>query len=311
MRSGTRYKPAVLRLIVAVLAIGLALSAARAPRGAPLLALRSRAVPLHPDDLGQERVGGLRYRGGIELVALDPRFGGLSDLRVTEKGRRLVAVSDCGFALVARLHYDERGNLSGASSAQMTALTAPGGRPLRGGEEDAESLVLAPDGAFIGFVANGQPRRVPITGGASLVLAIHHLGPVGAGSGAKIVNNGVMHALMVVLIEAGAMAKKLGIPMTTLVEILGRPDGIRRPLEHRVRERMLDGNYAGGMSVMNARKDSMLALETAQDYGVPLFATLAAHTPYEIAQQKGMGELDYASLAKLWEEWCDLDFADK
>jgi 3-hydroxyisobutyrate dehydrogenase len=140
---------------------------------------------------------------------------------------------------------------------------------------------------------------------------IHHLGPVGAGSGAKIVNNGVMHALMVVLIEASAMAKKLGIPMKTLVEVLGRPDGIRRPLEHRVRERMLDGNYAGGMSVMNARKDSMLALETAQDYGVPLFAILAAHTPYEIAQQKGMGDLDYASLAKLWEEWCDLDFAEK
>jgi len=140
---------------------------------------------------------------------------------------------------------------------------------------------------------------------------IHHLGPVGAGSGAKIVNNGVMHALMVVLIEASAMAKKLGIPMKTLVEVLGRPDGIRRPLEHRVRERMLDGNYAGGMSVMNARKDSMLALETAQDYGVPLFAILAAHTPYEIAQQKGMGDLDYASLAKLWEEWCDLDFSEK
>jgi 3-hydroxyisobutyrate dehydrogenase-like beta-hydroxyacid dehydrogenase len=142
-----------------------------------------------------------------------------------------------------------------------------------------------------------------------LAATIHHLGPVGAGSGAKIVNNGVMHALMVVLIEAAAMGKKLGIEMPKLVEILGRPDGIRRPLEHRVKERMIDGNYAGGMSVMNARKDSALALETAQDYGVPLFATLAAHTPYEIAQQKGMGELDYASLAKLWEEWCELDFS--
>ena len=144
-----------------------------------------------------------------------------------------------------------------------------------------------------------------------LAAAIHHLGPVGAGSGAKIVNNGVMHALMVVLIEAAAMGKKLGIETPKLVEILGRPDGIRRPLEHRVKERMIPGNYNGGMSVMNARKDSALALETAQDYGVPLFATLAAHTPYEIAQQKGMGDLDYASLAKLWEEWCDLDFSDK
>jgi 3-hydroxyisobutyrate dehydrogenase-like beta-hydroxyacid dehydrogenase len=81
-----------------------------------------------------------------------------------------------------------------------------------------------------------------------------------------------------------------------------------RPLEHRMGERMRDENYAGGMSVANARKDSTLALETAQDLGVPMFATLAAHTPYEIAQQAGRGELDYAALAKLWESWCDVRF---
>jgi 3-hydroxyisobutyrate dehydrogenase len=63
------------------------------------------------------------------------------------------------------------------------------------------------------------------------------------------------------------------------------------------------------MSVSNARKDSTLALQTAQDLGVPLFATLAAHTPYEIAEQLGDGDLDYAALAKLWESWCDLRFA--
>lgn len=137
---------------------------------------------------------------------------------------------------------------------------------------------------------------------------IHHLGPVGAGSGAKVVNNAVMHAVMVVLIEAGAMARKLEIPMPTMIEILARPDGLMRPLEHRMGERMRDESYAGGMSVANARKDSTLALETAQDLGVPLFATLAAHTPYEIAQQAGLGELDYAALAKLWESWCDVRF---
>ena len=138
---------------------------------------------------------------------------------------------------------------------------------------------------------------------------IHFLGPVGAGSGAKVVNNGVMHALMVVLIEAGAMAAKLEIPMEKMTEILARPDGIMRPLEHRMRERMRNADYVGGMSVSNARKDSTLALETAQDLGVPLFATLGAHTPYEIAAQVGYGDLDYAALAKLWESWCDVHFA--
>ncbi len=137
---------------------------------------------------------------------------------------------------------------------------------------------------------------------------IHHFGPVGAGSGAKVVNNAVMHALMVVLIEAGAMAGKLGVPLEALADILGSADGVTRPLEHRFRERILDGDYDGGMSVANARKDSMLALETAQDCGVPLFALLAAHTPYDIAESQGLGALDYAALAKLWETWCDLDF---
>ena len=142
-----------------------------------------------------------------------------------------------------------------------------------------------------------------------IAARIHFLGPVGAGSGAKVVNNGVMHALMVVLIEAGAMASKLEIPMETMIEILARPDGLQRPLQHRMAERMRNGDYAGGMSVTNARKDSKLALETAQDLGVPLFATLAAHTPYEIAEQSGYGELDYAALAKLWEAWCGVEFA--
>ena len=137
---------------------------------------------------------------------------------------------------------------------------------------------------------------------------IHHLGPVGAGSGAKVVNNAVMHALMVVLIEAGAMAARLDVPLEKLADILASADGVTRPLEHRFRERILAGDYDGGMSVANARKDSMLALETAQDLGVPLFALLAAHTPYEIADAQGMSDLDYAALAKLWEAWCDLDF---
>ena len=65
----------------------------------------------------------------------------------------------------------------------------------------------------------------------------------------------------------------------------------------------MQGNYAGGMSVSNARKDSVLAIATAQELGIPLYAILASHTPYEIAEATGMGNLDYASLATLWEQW--------
>lgn len=161
------------------------------------------------------------------------------------------------------------------------------------------------------FLAGGSEANMAVARDVLGPIAsrIHHLGPVGAGSGAKVVNNAVMHALMVVLVEAGAMASKLEIPMQAMIEILARPDGIMRPLEHRLRDRVCGGDFAGGMSVTNARKDSTLALETAQDLGVPLFATSASHTPYEIAEQLGYGELDYAALAKLWESWCGLEFS--
>ena len=73
----------------------------------------------------------------------------------------------------------------------------------------------------------------------------------------------------------------------------------------------MGGNYAGGMSVSNARKDSVLALATAQELGIPLYAILASHTPYEIAEASGMGNLDYASLATLWEQWIGVQFSEQ
>ncbi len=83
-----------------------------------------------------------------------------------------------------------------------------------------------------------------------------------------------------------------------------------RPLTHRVQERMLASDYQGGMSVSNARKDSALALEMAQELGVPLYAIQSSHTPYEIAESSGMGNLDYAALATLWEQSAGVHFSD-
>lgn len=157
----------------------------------------------------------------------------------------------------------------------------------------------------ITFLVGGAPddvaRAHPVLEG--MAEAIMHLGPVGTGMGAKVVVNAVAHAVMVVLIEAGTMATKLGLPMQTLVDILRRPEGLMRPLTHRLQERIMQGNYTGGMSVSNARKDSVLALQVAQELGVPLYAIQASHTPYEIAEALGMGNLDYAALATLWEQW--------
>jgi 3-hydroxyisobutyrate dehydrogenase-like beta-hydroxyacid dehydrogenase len=152
--------------------------------------------------------------------------------------------------------------------------------------------------------AMARPVLEPVAAG------IYDLGNLGAGMGIKVVNNAVMHALMVVLIEAFAMSKKLGVPSDTLISILNREEGMLRPLVHRVQERMKYADFEGGMSVTNARKDSCLALATAQQMGVPLFAISASHTPYEIAEANGLGDADYAALSRLWEEWAHVIFKE-
>ncbi|MCP2362437.1 3-hydroxyisobutyrate dehydrogenase [Nonomuraea thailandensis] len=138
------------------------------------------------------------------------------------------------------------------------------------------------------------------------------LGELGAGMAAKVINNAVAHAVMVVLAEAGAMAAATGVSERRLAELLADPEaGLTRPLTHRFLERVLPGDYEGGMPTSAARKDSTLALALAQDAGIPLFAIQACHSVYEIAVGGGLGRQDYASIATLWEQWTGRPISEK
>jgi len=131
-----------------------------------------------------------------------------------------------------------------------------------------------------------------------------HFGPAGAGAAAKVINNAVAHAVMVVVAEAGSLATAAGVSCDKLVGLLSDPQmGLHRPLTHRYAERVMQGNYAGGMPLDAARKDSTLALQLAQSLGVPLFAIQGSHTVYEIAAAAGYGRDDYAAIARLWADW--------
>ncbi|WP_199433700.1 NAD(P)-dependent oxidoreductase [Qaidamihabitans albus] len=146
-------------------------------------------------------------------------------------------------------------------------------------------------------------------GGIDTVLdtlgsTVLRFGTTGAGMAAKVINNQVAHAVMVVLAEATALATSAGVGLDHLVALLSKPDGgLVRPLTHRIAERVAHSDYDGGMPTDAARKDSVLALSMAQQLGVPLFATQAAHTVYDLAVAAGLGRRDYAAVATLWQQW--------
>jgi 3-hydroxyisobutyrate dehydrogenase-like beta-hydroxyacid dehydrogenase len=59
-------------------------------------------------------------------------------------------------------------------------------------------------------------------------------GGLGAGAAAKVINNAVAHAVMVVVAEAGSMATSTGVDQEKLVALLAdREMGLHRPLTHR------------------------------------------------------------------------------
>ncbi len=149
-------------------------------------------VPLDPGDAGRKTVGRLRYLGGLWLRSQDPRFGGLSDLRLSADGGTLWAVSDCGSGFVARLHYDLDGDLASLSDARIVPLADAAGQPLGHDDIDAESLMrVGTDELDVGF--EGRPcirgYGLDFAGPARSVGAPDGLDECGGNSGLELMSD--------------------------------------------------------------------------------------------------------------------------
>lgn len=118
--------------------------------GVEEIPLYAAPIPFDETSAGRTTAGMLAWRGGLLLGSADRRFGGWSDLWVSPDAARLVAISDNGWTLDARIAFD--GTLRGLSHAKLGRLTGPDGKVLEGPAADAEGLARLPDGGFaVGF----------------------------------------------------------------------------------------------------------------------------------------------------------------
>ena len=133
-------------LVATVIAGALALSCGDAY--AASISLSTRPIALDPTDSAVQRVGRLRFLGGLDLRSDEPSFGGLSGLSVMADGR-LTAVTDRGHWFTARVVRDRNGRLTDLTDAALGPLLDTRGRPVAGEWRDAEALERLPGGDWL------------------------------------------------------------------------------------------------------------------------------------------------------------------
>lgn len=156
--SGTKY-------LIAGAALGLGLAFLPAPglagNAARPIDVKAFPVALDPANPEFKKIGKLRYLGGLELTSDDKSFGGYSGLIVDADGRGMLAVSDRGTWLTARLSYQD-GELVGITDAHVAAMLDADGKPVHGSAKDAEALALDPrGGVIVGFELRHRIVRYP------------------------------------------------------------------------------------------------------------------------------------------------------
>lgn len=97
------------------------------------------------------RFGALEFRGGLALTSDFAAFGGISGLHIEADGAHILAVTDNGSWLKARIIYRD-GRPDGLADAEMAPLLGANGKPLAAQHSyDSESLTRIGDFFYVGI----------------------------------------------------------------------------------------------------------------------------------------------------------------
>lgn len=158
--------------------------------------------------------------------------------------------------------------------------------PVSGGRPKAETGTLS---VMVGADADEHAAVAPYL--RCFGENVFHVGPSGAGTIAKLVNNQLFLAGAVLLQEAYLLAAAAGLDPSDLHPIIRASSGATyaalAPML--LRRNVEDVNFRLDI----AAKDLALAVGMADELGLPLAATRAASELYDAAIQAGLGAADF------------------
>ena len=131
----------------------------------------------------------------------------------------------------------------------------------------------------------------------------YYVGPIGAGTIAKLAHNAASFTVQAALAEIFTLGVKAGVEPLALFKALRQDATGRKRTFDRLPEHFLPGVYdPPAFTVKLAHKDMALAMELAKEQGVPMKVGQIALDELEAAMQRGWSERDCRVAMTLQEE---------
>ena len=168
--------------------------------------------------------------------------------------------------------------------------------PVTGLEEKAKAATLT---IMVGGGKNLFEKIRPVL--ASMSNTISHMGDVGSGQLAKMINNVIYNINIASLAEMLPMVVKLGLAPDKIADVINSGSGRSFASEYFI-PKMFHGRFRDSYSLGNAYKDMQHMEEAASrlDISLPLFQS--ARDTYCRALDEGLGDEDKGAMIKVFEK---------
>jgi 3-hydroxyisobutyrate dehydrogenase-like beta-hydroxyacid dehydrogenase len=190
-------------------------------------------------------------------------------------------------------------NAPETAQAMAAALAARGvamlEAPVSGGVARAEEGTIA---VMVGGDAAVFEAQLPLF--ASFTGKAIHVGGVGMGSVAKLINNMLAFCNMAAAAEGLMMGAAAGIDLRKLAEVVGVSSGASGAFAS-LAGKAFSGNFQPGFALDLAHKDLRLAVQLADRTGVPGMVAPNVLNLLRAARGMGLGGEDVGAMIKVYE----------
>jgi 3-hydroxyisobutyrate dehydrogenase-like beta-hydroxyacid dehydrogenase len=124
---------------------------------------------------------------------------------------------------------------------------------------------------------------------------------------AKLANNLMAAAALVITSEAVAMGVKAGLDAKVLIDIINASSGRNSASQDKFPRAVLPGTFDFGFTTGLSYKDVRLCVDEAEAMGVPMVCGASVRQMLAITNAKFGPDSDFTSIAKVLEEWAGVE----